>query len=104
MAHFFFFKLLPPRPSFTQDMTEAERELMERHAAYWQVLLNSGSVLVFGPVFDPKGPYGAGISAFEDEAAARAFAAHDPVIKADCGFTYDICPMAAVTRNPQSGP
>jgi uncharacterized protein YciI len=104
MAHFFFFKLLPPRPSFTQDMTEAERELMERHAAYWQVLLNRGSVLVFGPVFDPKGPYGAGIAAFEDEAAARAFAAHDPVIKADCGFTYDICPMAAVTRNPQSGP
>jgi len=102
MAHFFFFKLLPPRPSFTQDMTEAERELMERHAAYWQVLLNRGSVLVFGPVFDPKGPYGAGIAAFEDEAAARAFAAHDPVIKADCGFTYDICPMAAVTREPQS--
>ena len=103
MPHFFF-KLLPPRPGFTQDMTEAERELMERHAAYWQVLLNRGSALVFGPVFDLKGPYGAGIAAFEDEAAARAFAAHDPVIKADCGFTYDICPMAAVTRNPQSGP
>ena len=27
MTHFFF-KLLPPRPSFPQDMTEAERELM----------------------------------------------------------------------------
>ena len=104
MAHFFFFKLLPPRPSFTQDMSEAELELMERHAAYWQVLLNRGFGLVFGPVFDPKGPYGAGIAAFEDEAAARAFAAHDPVIKADCGFTYDICPMAAVTRNAQPGP
>src|ERR1700756_3607055 len=61
---YFFFKLLPPRPSFTQDMTQAERELMERHAAYWQALLNKGSVLVFGPVFDPKGPYGAGIATF----------------------------------------
>ena len=102
MAHFFL-KLLPPRPGFAQDMTEAERELMERHAAYWQTQLNAGSVLVFGPVFDPKGPYGAGIATFADDAAAQAFAAEDPVIKANRGFTYDICPMTAVTREPQLG-
>ena len=100
MAHFFF-KLLPPRRSFPQDMTEAERELMRRHASYWQEMLDKGRVLVFGPVFDPKGPYGAGIANLADEAAARSFAADDPVIKADCGFTYDICPMAAVTRESQ---
>ena len=53
---YFFFKLVPPRPSFPQDMTEAEGELMKRHAAYWQSLLDQGFVLVFGPVLDPKGP------------------------------------------------
>jgi uncharacterized protein YciI len=100
---YFFFKLLPPRPSFPQDVTEAERELMVRHAAHWQSLLDKGSVLVFGPVLDPKGPYGAGIATFADDVAARSFAASDPVIKADCGFTYDICPMAAVTQKPESG-
>ena len=101
MAHFFF-KLLPPRPGFPQDMTEEERELMQRHANYWQTMLDKGLVLVFGPVLDPKGPYGAGIANLADDAAARSFAADDPVIKADCGFTYDICPMAAVTRRVQS--
>jgi len=101
MGHFFF-KLLPPRPSFARDMTEAERELMGAHASYWQTMLNQGFVLVFGPVFDPKGPYGAGIAIFADDEAARSFAAGDPVIKADCGFTYEICPMAAVTRDTQS--
>ena len=39
MAHFFF-KLLPPRPSFPQNMTEAERELMQRRARYWQTMLD----------------------------------------------------------------
>ena len=102
MAHFFF-KLLPPRPSFPEAMTEAERELMQRHASYWQTMLDKGFVLVFGPVFDPKGPYGAGIANLADDAAARSFAADDPVIKANCGFTYDICPMAAVTREARSG-
>lgn len=99
---YFFFKLVPPRPSFPQDITEAEGELMKRHAAYWQSLLDKGFVLVFGPVLDPKGPYGAGIATFADDETARSFAADDPVIKADCGFTYEVCPMAAVTREPQS--
>src|SRR6476619_6073566 len=58
MAHFFFFKLLPPRPSFTQDMTEAERELMERHAAYWQVLLNRAPCLFLGLCSTQKVPTG----------------------------------------------
>jgi hypothetical protein len=45
---YFFFKLVPPRSSFPEDMTEAERELMERHAAYWRSLLDKRLVLVFG--------------------------------------------------------
>ena len=76
---------------------------MQRHASYWQTALDKGSVLVFGPVFDPKGPYGAGIANFAYDGVARSFAADDPVIKADRGFTYDICPMATVIRQAQSG-
>ena len=62
-------------------MTEAERELMQRHAIYWQAMLDKGFVLVFGPVFDPKGPYGAGIANLVDDAAARSFAADDPRLR-----------------------
>ena len=96
---YFFFKLVPPRPSFPQDMTEAEGELMKRHAAYWQSLLDKGFVLVFGPVLDPKGPYGVGIATFADDETARSFAADDPVIKADCGFTYEVVPWQPSPEN-----
>jgi hypothetical protein len=28
----YFFKLIPPRPTFPQDMSEAEKRLMEEHS------------------------------------------------------------------------
>jgi hypothetical protein len=34
----------------------------------------------------------------DDEAGARAFAAGDPTMKANCGFTCEIHPMRAVMR------
>jgi uncharacterized protein YciI len=97
MAHFFC-KLVPPRPSFAFDMTEEERALMEKHAAYWRGLMDQGSVVVFGPVFDPNGPYGVAIVSAADEASARALAADDPVVKAGRGFSWEILEMQAVTR------
>ena len=97
MAHYFL-KLVPPRPGFAHDMTEDEQNIMERHAAYWQGKLDEGAAIVFGPVFDPSGPYGLGIANLPDEAAAGAFAANDPAIEADRGFRYEIFPIAAVTR------
>jgi uncharacterized protein YciI len=96
---YFFFKLVPPRPSFPQDITEAEGELMKRHAAYWQSLLDKGFVLVFGPVLDPKGPYGAGIATFADDETARSFAADDPVIKADWGSRMRSVPWQPSPEN-----
>jgi hypothetical protein len=38
----FVFRLQAPRPNFALDMTEEEREIMTRHAAYWQPLIDSG--------------------------------------------------------------
>jgi hypothetical protein len=57
----FMIKYPPKRPTFALDMTEAEREIMGRHIAYWTDLMNRGHVLVFGPVMAPGGFYGLGI-------------------------------------------
>ncbi len=51
----FLCKLIPPRPTFVQDMTEAERNVMQEHAIYWKGLIDRRIAIVFGPVLDPKG-------------------------------------------------
>jgi hypothetical protein len=45
----FAFRLKAPRPNFALDMSDEEREIMGRHAAYWQPLIDSGQMVVFGP-------------------------------------------------------
>jgi uncharacterized protein len=97
MPHFFL-KLIAPRPTFAMDMGESEKKLMHEHFLYWKGRQDAGEVPVFGPVMDPKGPYGMGIVSAADEAAARAFAAADPAMKANIGFACEIYPMRAVTR------
>jgi hypothetical protein len=32
----YFFKLIPPRPTFPQAMTDEERRLMDEHSRYFQ--------------------------------------------------------------------
>lgn len=61
-------------------MTDDEREVMGRHAAHWQPLIDSGQMVVFGPVLDGTGSWGLGVVESEDEDALRAFAAKDPVV------------------------
>ena len=58
MHSYFFLRLNPPRPTFPADMTEAERAVMEEHAAYWTSWTERGVVVVFGPVMDPKASTG----------------------------------------------
>ena len=91
MAHFFL-RLVPPRPTFADDMDEREREAMGRHAAYLSELIDKGTGVAFGPVFDPKGAWGMGIVEAEDETAARALTANDPVVLAGIG-RYEVFPM-----------
>ncbi len=97
MPHYFC-KLNAPRPTFAFDMNDAEKALMGEHAAYWMSLLNDGTVLLFGPVMDPSGPFGMGVMAAADEAEARRHADADPVVRAGVGFKVEITPMHAVTR------
>jgi uncharacterized protein YciI len=76
----FVFRLKSPRPNFALDMSEEEREIMGRHAAYWQPYVESGQMVVFGPVLDSTGSWGLAVIESEDEEELRAFAAGDPVI------------------------
>ena len=76
----FVFRLKAPRPNFAVDMTDEEREIMGRHAAHWQPLIESGHMVFFGPVLDQGGSWGLGIVEAEDEEKIHALAAADPAV------------------------
>ena len=96
---YFLYKLIPPRPTFAQDMNEAEAKLMREHADYWKGLMKRRLVIVFGPVADPKGVYGIAILELEEEADANALGMNDPAIKAKAGFNFEVHPIdRAVVR------
>lgn len=76
----FVFRLQAPRPTFALDMTDEEREIMGRHAAHWRPLVESGQMVVFGPVLDGTGSWGLGVIEADNEDELRALAANDPVV------------------------
>ncbi|MGH7627658.1 MAG: YciI family protein [Gemmatimonadaceae bacterium] len=96
----YFCKLIPPRATFLQDMSEDERQLMQQHGAYWRGCMDRGTAVVFGVVADPAGAFGVGIIEVADEAEAKALTAEDPVIRSGRGFRYDlqVMPMGVVKR------
>ena len=81
----FVFRLINPRPTFAQDMTDEERDVMARHAAHWKPYLDSGQMVVFGPILDDTGSWGLGVVEAADEQELRAFAAKDPVVTTGTG-------------------
>jgi len=81
----FVFRLEAPRPNFALDMTDEERQVMARHAAYWQPFIDSGQMVVFGPVLEQTGSWGLGVIEAEDEDELRQFAAADPVVTTGTG-------------------
>ena len=90
---FYVCRLLPPRPSFAQDMTAEEASVMQAHAAYWTEHLRQGTAIVFGPVADPKGLWGLGVIRVASDEQLHAFEAADPAIQARKGFRYEVLPM-----------
>ena len=76
----FVLRLKAPRPDFAQTMSDEEQEIMGRHAAHWQRWIESGQMVVFGPVVDDTGSWGLGVVQAEDEEELRAFAADDPAV------------------------
>ena len=76
----FVLRLKAPRPNFALDMTDEERAVMGRHAAHWQRFIESGEMVVFGPVLDDAGSWGLAVIEADDEGELRTFAAGDPVV------------------------
>jgi uncharacterized protein len=77
----FVLRLIAPRANFAQTITDSEREIMGRHAAHWAPYLESGQMVVFGPVLTNDDSYGLAVVETEDERALREFAAQDPVVR-----------------------
>jgi hypothetical protein len=91
----FFLKLNPPRSSFIVDMSAEERNIMLKHVAYWAPYVNDGTVIVLGPVMDPKGGYGIAVVGVENEEQLNNLIANDP---ANGLNSYEVYPMRAVTK------
>ena len=97
---YFFCRLIPPRPSFANDMNDSERRVMQEHATYWREKAERGSAVIFGPVADPKGPWGLGIVDAADEAELQILIAADPAITSKIGMHYESYPMLrAIVRD-----
>ena len=97
---YFLLKLLAPRPTFATDMTGDELRVMQEHAAYITTFVNSGVVIVTGPVLDPAGSWGVAIVEAGSEEEVRAIIAKDPTVQSGLGFRWEILPMlrAAVRK------
>jgi len=100
----YFFKLIPPRPSFIQDMSDDERRLMDEHGRYFQEHFELGTLLLYGPVMASGGAFGLGILEVDSERDARQFGEHDPSVRAGMN-AFEIHPMrvsAARAKQPSS--
>jgi uncharacterized protein len=97
----YYFKLVPPRPTFAQDMTAEERALMEEHGAYCAREFEAGKLLLYGPVLAPDGAFGVGILEVTDEAEARQFGENDPSVRAGLN-RFEIYPMRVAASRAKS--
>jgi hypothetical protein len=77
---YFLYKLIPPRPSFDQDMSDSERAIMGQHIAYWKPLAERGVAIVFAPVNDPAGAWGLAVVEAENKDVVQALGLADPAI------------------------
>jgi hypothetical protein len=90
----FVLRLKAPRPNFAQTLTDAEREIMGRHAAHWRPYLERGDMVVFGPVLTDEDSYGLAVVETHDEQGLRDFAAQDPVVTTGTAI-YEIGQLAS---------
>ncbi len=92
---YYFLKLIPNRPTFSQDMSPDERSIMMQHIAYWTELMNKGKIIVFGPVADPAGAYGMGVAEVENEEELITLTSKDPA-SAINHYEHYLMPRAVV--------
>jgi len=92
-SSYFLLRLVPPRPSFAQDMRPDEAQAMQRHVEYWREQLRLGIAVAFGPVADPDGAWGVGIVEVDSVEQLAALQQADPAIKSGLGLRYESLPM-----------
>ncbi len=97
----FAFRLMAPRPTFVEDMTDDERATMAEHAGYWRGLLADGVAVVFGPVLDPAGPYGLAVVEVDDQEHVDRIIAADPAVRS--GLKTEVYPMPGAVVRPFAG-
>jgi uncharacterized protein YciI len=88
----FYFKLIPPRPTFGADMTAEERALMQQHLTYTREAFDAGKILLYGPVMASGGAFGIAVLEMNDAADVQKFGEADPSIRAGMN-TFEFCPM-----------
>ena len=72
---------------------------MGEHVGYWCRLMGEGHVVVFGPVADPVGGWGASIVDADDLRDVQAMIDGDPVKLRGEGFGYEVFAMpGAIAR------
>jgi len=88
----YYFKLIPPRPSFPQDITAEEKALMDDHGNYFAQQFDAGKLLLYGPVMALYGAFGVGILEVADADEARKFGENDPSVRAGMN-RFEVYPM-----------
>ena len=66
---------------------------MQAYSAHLMGWMQKGKIIVFGPVADPKGPWGLGVMRLSSEDEMREIELNDPAIKSDLGLRYEVLPM-----------
>lgn len=90
--NYFLYKLIPPRQTFPNNMTDTEASIMAQHFEYWQTLEEKDLVLVYGPVLDPAGTWGLGIVQGDTPEDPRALGLDDPAVTSGM-CTFEVHPM-----------
>jgi uncharacterized protein YciI len=88
----YFFKLIPPRPTFPHDITADEKRLMDEHGRYFQEHFAAGRLLIYGPVMATGGAFGLAVLEVDNEAEAQQFGDGDPSVRGGLN-RFEIYPM-----------
>ena len=98
----YFFKLIPPRPTFPFDITDDERRLMEEHSRYFDQHFAAGRLLLYGPVMAASGAFGLAVLEVDSEDEARQFGEADPSVKGGLN-RFEISPMRVSAARGKEG-
>ena len=97
----YYFKLIPPRPTFPADITAQEKALMDEHSTYCEQQFGAGKLLAYGPVMSPGGAFGVAILEVADEAEAQQFGENDPSVRAGMN-RFEFHPMHVAAARAKS--